>query len=397
MSSDIQQLEADLCSAALTAPEVCEIQITGAQFDSPTLGAIWDALVGLHRDGIRPDPSTVVERAKPARVDHHTIVELVDRPVVAANSPIIANRISDEYQRRQLGLALISARQGLDSGNPLDEIVQGLSRQVGVSTQAEDDVAKAMTLDEFCDQPLPPNDWIIPGLLARGDRMILTGSEGAGKSILQRQFAVCTAAGVHPFTEERFKPKRVLVIDAENPLRIMVNTYNKIRQAVRTLGADTGTRLWIRRFPQGMDLGSTRDRLRLAGLIRTLSPDLLVIGPAYKLYVGGSNSREEDIARRVTATLDGLREEYNFALILEHHSPHAAPGMQRDVRPIGSSLWMRWPEFGMGIRLYGDQRDHRQAEVVQWRGMREDRPWPEKIEQGPRLPWIQQHVYMEAA
>nr|DAN96755.1 MAG TPA: replisome organizer [Caudoviricetes sp.] len=42
---------------------------------------------------------------------------------------------------------------------------------------------------------------------------------------------------------------------------------------------------------------------------------------------------------------------------LEHHSPHAAPGMtQRSVRPIGSSLWLRWPEFGMGIRPRPDTR-----------------------------------------
>jgi hypothetical protein len=43
-----------------------------------------------------------------------------------------------------------------------------------------------------------PFDWIVPGLLAKGERMVLTAGEGLGKSTLLRQFAVCAAAGLHP-------------------------------------------------------------------------------------------------------------------------------------------------------------------------------------------------------
>ena len=65
--------------------------------------------------------------------------------------------------------------------------------------EAEGDVTTP-SLREFLDRDDPPFDWVVPGLLERGDRLILTGAEGLGKSVLMRQLAVCAAAGVHPFT-----------------------------------------------------------------------------------------------------------------------------------------------------------------------------------------------------
>lgn len=211
---------------------------------------------------------------------------------------------------------------------------------------------------------------------------------------LIRQIAVCAAAGLDPFTYDRIPPKRVLVVDAENPVRIMARRFSEIRQAVWDRHTKTADRLHIARRPEGMDLATAADRLYLHQLCRTYQPDVMVIGPAYKLYIGGAGSREEDLARQVTATLDGLREEFGMGLILEHHSPHAAPGQKRQPRPIGSSLWLRWPEFGMGLV---DDRDHlpremvmrgmRRVELQHWRGGRDNRPWPLHLESGGSLPW----------
>ncbi len=41
-------------------------------------------------------------------------------------------------------------------------------------------------------------DWVIPALLRRGDRLLITAGEGDGKSVLCAQIAVCAAAGLHP-------------------------------------------------------------------------------------------------------------------------------------------------------------------------------------------------------
>ena len=65
----------------------------------------------------------------------------------------------------------------------------------------------APDLYEFLAIVDPPSDWVIPGLLERGDRLIWTGFEGLGKSVVVRQLAVCAAAGVHPFTREPDRPR----------------------------------------------------------------------------------------------------------------------------------------------------------------------------------------------
>lgn len=209
-------------------------------------------------------------------------------------------------------------------------------------------------------------------------------------SVLMRQIGVMVSAGLDPFTLASIPAKRVLFVDCENPERIMMSRLGELRQVAHA--RRTAPSMYLRRFPQGLDLASPRDRLELHHLCALVRPELLLIGPAYKLYIGGSGAREEDLARQVTNTLDQLREEFGFALILEHHSPHASPGSeQRSVRPIGSSLWLRWPEFGMGIRPQkGTRPTDRQGELIPWRGPRDERPWPEQLTSGgvDSLPWV---------
>ncbi len=74
-------------------------------------------------------------------------------------------------------------------------------------------------LDAFLETDLPTHDWLVPGLLERQDRVILTGPEGGGKSTLLRQMAVQFASGIHPFGGDLFEPLRVLLLDLENSSR----------------------------------------------------------------------------------------------------------------------------------------------------------------------------------
>lgn len=389
----IAETERDLLAAALIQPAITEtVALTGGAFDSGIHGAIWDAIGALHLDEKRPDPSLIVEHARRhgARVDHPMIVDLVGRPAIAANADNYAEQIVEHRRRRDLADALIRAKQALDSGATYEDATRPLSAAIDIADGAEQEVEQLMTLDEFVDQDIPDRQWVIPGLMARGDRLVLTGTEGLGKSMLARQLAVCTAAGVHPFRLQDVEPMKVLIVDCENPLDIMVSKLRGMRDWATARGRPTGDRLWVRRYPQGLDLAQVADRLKLHTLIRTIRPDLLYIGPAYKLYVGGANSREEDLARQVTSVLDGLREEFGFALILEHHSPHESQGQKRTVRPIGSSLWRRWPEFGFGLAPAesGNVSGRRVADVIHWRGARDERDWPPLIESGGVLPWI---------
>ena len=299
-----------------------------------------------------------------------------------------------EYTGRRRGIeaSIAALQQFHDSADPVDTILERVTTAFRQVPGSRDDLGDLdpMTLREFVNQPLPENDWIIPGLLDREDRFVLTGVEGMGKTVLMRQIAVCAAKGVHPFTWQPAEPRTVLYVDAENPPKIMQKSFKQILTAMEDhRGPVDEHRAWVKRRPQGMHLGNPADRLWLLRLVEMVNPDLLCIGPAYKLCHSSGRERDEDLARMVTSALDEIREACGCAIILEHHSPHGEQG-KRDVRPIGSSMWLRWPEFGMGIRpAEGFTKLNRLCDLIPWRGSRDERGWPDQLSaSGDFMPWM---------
>lgn len=287
---------------------------------------------------------------------------------------------------------IVEAREGKDAtdhvtaGYSLADLEQTYSSETSAAPELAPD------LWQFIGVPDEPYDWIVPGILERGDRLILTGYEGLGKSMLLRQMAVMIAAGLHPIYWHRHqetKPYRVLFIDCENSER-------QSRRKFRPLAAasianehrvpDGGLRLIHK--PEGVDL--TRDEWAewLAERVNAHRPDVLFIGPFYRLH--HANLNEELPARKVAAVLDRVRTSVDCALVTEAHAGHGDQGMKRSLRPAGSSLLLRWPEFGIGIRPFGEERvGHRPryVELAQWRGGRDDRNWPSFLEMGDPQSW----------
>lgn len=398
--SDFNPVEAELSllACALLQPVVTEaVRLDPGEFYHPARGELWRAIGVLHSEGVTPDPATVLGKlqlpAHRAEQMAALMVECATYPAIASNADAYVATIRDRAERRRITSLVERLSQRIaDETVPAADTIAEVEASLSARVMGEEVIEDAMTLDEFCDQDMGTVEWVIPGLLARDDRLVITGIEGFGKSMLMRQMAVAVAAGLHPFSLRSIPQRRVLVVDCENPKRIMAEKFATMRGIAHTRGSQTGDRLWIKRFPGGLDLASPADRLSLHRLCQVFRPDMLVIGPVYKLYLGGSNQREEDLARTVAGELDKLRAEFGFALVLEHHSPHAQPGStKRSVRPIGSSLWLRWPEFGWGIApAQGTDIPDRIAEVRHWRGSRDEREWPSRLAAGApsELPWI---------
>ena len=262
----------------------------------------------------------------------------------------------------------------LDAGRDLIELVD-LDEPANAATERPAAPA-TVELRAFLAQDEPEYDWLIPGLLERGDRLVLTGQEGKGKSTLLRQIGVQVAAGLHPFTLAKIDPLRVLYLDLENPQRL-------VRRAFRTLAAAAGDAyqadpgLHVRVRPDGLDLLSGDDGPWLLQLVGGAAPDLLITGPLYKL--AGGDPTEERTAKAVTAWLDRIRRDVGCALALEAHSPYGSNGGKRPERPYGASLWSRWPEFGLYLSPEGHLRH--------WRGARDERDWPVALRRGGPWPW----------
>ncbi|ESQ01812.1 hypothetical protein B590_30053 (plasmid) [Streptomyces sp. PVA_94-07] len=370
-----------------------------ADFPEPRDGELWDVLCSLRAAGRACDPITVTAALREAGdLDRHggpvRLHQLHDAVPTVAHALHYAEILREDATWRALGgvgaqaASAAAARQGTaaDAAQRAVEAARAV-RDRGIA--AEDDQAVDL-LDLIAEADQEP-DWVIPGVLARWDRLILTGNEGGGKSLMLRQIAVRAAAGLHPWRKAAIRPIKALIIDVENSRDQVRPWLAKMHAAAEgeTASVERGAlRVVIR--PEGVDLTQPVDRARLLRLVEAEAPDLIVIGPLYKLAAPRAGEAAEDSARALMAALEAVRAASGgAALLIEAHSPHASQG-RRDLRPIGSSLWLRWPEFGFGLGPVTDEpgaEDLRLCDWTPWRGSRSERAWPERVCMGVTWPW----------
>lgn len=300
--------------------------------------------------------------------------------------------------------ASLRLQQRLETTTDLDEIGSLVTRgiedlQASTKNLVSAAVEPPMSLQALLDREDEPHDWLVPGLLERMDRLMLTGFEGTGKSYLLAQMALCIAAGLHPFTgalirEEGF---RVLVLDCENSepqirrrYRKTAAVVNRLREQLGLRPADWSQQVRLNVRPDGIDLGNGPEHARIEQAIAATAPDLVLGGPLYKMH--RANIAEEGPARDLVGVLDDWRGRYKFSLILEAHVGHVGEtNGGRKLRPTGSSLFLRWPEFGYGIRAFDQSANEEHPSTVQmvaWRGSRDERDWPGLLSHSAHeLPW----------
>jgi len=245
------------------------------------------------------------------------------------------------------------------------------------------------TLREVFDTEDDPYDWVIPQLLEHGDRLVLTGEEGAGKSTFARQVAICAAAGIHPFALTPIPPVKVVVVDAENSERQWRRKARSVAVAAAR-GGSVDPRDEVHLVcVGGMDLTGAADVAALHRLIDEHEPDLMIVGPLYRM-VPKEITNDTDAAPLIAA-LNSLRDR-GPALIMEAHMGHGKSGSgRRDPRPRGSSALLGWPEFGYGILKDADNPEV-SVDLVRWREDRDERPWPKTLIRGGAFPWTDERV-----
>ena len=373
------------CLQTKTARSEARRHLVGADFYQPAHAAIWQAMARLDRHGKSIDPVTL-NTVLGGHSAQRSLVDIVTALALPDHVGEYAAIVRSWSVKRQLEAA---ARQVVQQAMSPDANAVGFAASVVTkfaairdSGSAGDDLT-ALTVAELLAQGDDEPEWLIPGLLERRDRFMLTGEEGLGKSHLLRQFAVMAAAGLDPLDPgSRCEPLRTTVIDCEN-------TWGQVRRKLRPqvewatrYGQDPSDRMMVD-CTSRMDITRDKDLARIHQLLDAQQPDLVVIGPLYRL-VPRALQTDDDTAP-VLAALDTIRDR-GCALMIEAHAGHAiGKGGVRDLRPRGSSSLLGWPEFGYGMRGIGAAG---YADLVQWRGPREDRNWPDRMRRGDGFRWI---------
>lgn len=373
------------CLISKTARQEVRRHLLPGDFDEPRHEAIWDAMTMLDRHGKEVDPTTVLAAVGAGSHAGALMPDLVTAVALPDNVGEYAQIVRGWAVRRKLhNAAQATLQDAFRSGNPGTLAAKIASRFLAIRDgEATVDDLTALTVTELLADTDDDPEWLVPGLLERRDRLMLTGEEGLGKSHLLRQFAVCAAAGVHPFTSHHghTEPIRTLVIDCENTWAQVRRKVRPVVDVMRRLGSDPAERMMVD-CTNRMDITRDRDLARIHQLLDTWQPELVVIGPLYRL-VPRALQTDDDTAP-VLAALDTIRDR-GAAVLIEAHAGHAiGKGGIRDLRPRGSSSLLGWPEFGYGMRHVGTEG---YADLVPWRGNREERDWPQRLKRSDGFRW----------
>jgi len=362
--------------AALLGVENCTVN----DFYLPLHIRIFGAIERLVARGASIDAVTITSEM--GNADALSDIVSMSMNVPSANNVLEYAKIVTQHSasRKLLGHyseSISMVNQGI-SPYTIAEGSEKFVSSIGVSTSSTE--PQAMTIDELemCAEDLAPV--VIPGMMHKDFRTIVVAEEGAGKSLLLRTIAMSASQGFHPFSHQRIDPVRALVIDLENPAQAILQTAAPFNRHLRHAAGDMydSERFRLFRKPGGMEIRRLADRAEIQREIAAHRPDLVCIGPIYKMYHRGANESYEDSADEAMAVLDDLRTKYEFALIMEHHAAKGKAGERRELSPMGSQRWMAWPEIG--ISLYKDTADPTVMHVKRYRGDRlSGVSWPDKL------------------
>lgn len=351
-----------------------------SDFYSKPMGKAFTAIARLAAEGAGIDVVTV---SGASGVDRNVLEECVEAVPMSGNISTYAARVAElASMRKTIAWAgELSESAWAGEVEEVSELLDGSEQLRAVGTSP---VEAGIEASRLVEEEVEPN-WLIPHLLERSDRVIVTGAEGGGKSTLCRMVAVKTAAGLGAFSNSAMEPQRVLIVDLENSLSQMAP---QIRQLISSTGGRYQNTLWVKSRVQGCDLTTRKDLDWLRRLMLHHRPSLLVIGPLYKMYRGTDRMSKsgEEAAEALTQALDELRVEFDCALWIEAHAPHGDSGDRANWRPRGSTLFLGWPEFGIGLKPILEEAGT--VKLVRWRGDRvRGRDWPERLKEGILWPW----------
>jgi hypothetical protein len=233
-------------------------------------------------------------------------------------------------------------------GRSLERIAASVAGYPSEKEKSEEPFAlEVVTARALSARPDPPeSDQLLGPLLVRGQRLVLGGHTGEGKTTLALALVRAIVLD-EPFLDWTGSGGRALVVDAEQGLKT-------IKRRLHEAGLAESELVDYVRVPDGLELDS--DERHVTEVERVLEAGryaVVIADPLYKLHSGDSNAEREavDLMKR----FDRWRETFRFALVLPVHCRKPVPGTKFSIHDLfGSSAYVRGAEVVLGLQRVGD-------------------------------------------
>lgn len=247
---------------------------------------------------------------------------------------------------------------------PLQQLENEAAEQAAhdpAAERKEDLLSRVHSFAELAAVETVASEPLLGPIIRRKWRTIILGHTGEGKSSLTTRMVGALVTGTPCLGYEATKC-RVLVIDVEQDESI---AQERVGEAM--LGplydGDTVAEVmasipeahdaWYCRWTEGLALDEQSiDREVLREVIDDKRPDVVVVDPLYKCFLGNPN--EAQLAAQVMRFLDSLREAYGFALVVPMHprkEQQGATGRRLTKHDAyGGATWIWGAEMILGIQ-----------------------------------------------
>lgn len=190
------------------------------------------------------------------------------------------------------------------------------------------------------------------GLIKIGAGTTLVGGTGIGKSVLAYQIGVCVALGKPILGVIGVpKPRKVLVIQAENDKDDLSEMFRGICKGVGCKGKDLKGKMVIKRLPS-LDNDSLEEALRR--LVTDHKSELVILDPYYAYMTGDMNSAND--VRDWTGLITHITKDLAVGFLVVAHPNKPRPQETRQwtlydsaYMAGGSAVLSNWARAGMSL------------------------------------------------
>lgn len=184
MNDDLaEQSVLSCCYQSPLALERAASILTADDFANITHQRLWGVLRDLKADG-KPTDATSVQIA--LNGNKHLMgvhLAIVTNPAVPDSVEHHASTVHGFARRREVVAQAIRMRQRAEDleTDPQALVSEAVNNLTRIRDLGAPDI-ETQTLGELMSKPEEPYDWVIPDLLERMDRLVITGEEGLGKA-----------------------------------------------------------------------------------------------------------------------------------------------------------------------------------------------------------------------